>query len=251
MDLKKLSEPFKENEIEWRVGQCGKTREGKIWAKVLAYVQARAIMDRFDEACGPENWMVTYRFIGLNESAHPGVICGIGVRVRGDWIHKEDGAEQTDIESFKGGLSSALKRAAVPWGPGRYLYDLEEGWAQIVDQKAPGARYAKTKEGETFYWVPPALPAWALPAVEQNKTATVVTEAPKITPKASTPPNERLDLGKKIKRLTVLLQYTDHDIVDWTQRMWGKGPQDLTIEEMTLFKATLEKDCEQAGVKYA
>ena len=54
MDLSKLKEPFSENDIEWRVQQSGETN-GRIWAKVLAYVTARAIENRLDEVCGPEN----------------------------------------------------------------------------------------------------------------------------------------------------------------------------------------------------
>ncbi|MGH7576528.1 MAG: Rad52/Rad22 family DNA repair protein [Longimicrobiales bacterium] len=35
------------------------------------------------------------------------------------------------MESVKGGLSAATKRAAVEWGIGRYLYGIEEGWANV------------------------------------------------------------------------------------------------------------------------
>lgn len=42
-----------------------------------------------------------------------------------------DGAENTDIEPVKGGLSDAYKRAAVKWGIGRYLYDMEAAWVDV------------------------------------------------------------------------------------------------------------------------
>lgn len=168
-DFKKLAEPFQAHEIEWRIGQCGKKRDGTIWAKVLAYVQSRAVMDRFDEVCGVQNWSVEYRRLDSTDKDIGGIICKISVNVASvwreyTWVSKEDGAEQTDIEAFKGGLSSAFKRAAVAWGVGRYLYHLEEGWAVICDQNTKGARYAQTKDKEAFYWLPPELPAWALPA---------------------------------------------------------------------------------------
>ena len=44
---------------------------------------------------------------------------------------KYDGAENTDIEPVKGGLSDSFKRAAVLWGIGRYLYDMESIWVAI------------------------------------------------------------------------------------------------------------------------
>ena len=40
----------------------------------------------------------------------------------GEWIGKSDGADDSNIEAAKGGLSAALKRAAVQWGIARYLY---------------------------------------------------------------------------------------------------------------------------------
>jgi hypothetical protein len=212
MDLAKLREPFKENEIEWRVGRAGGGAKG-LWARVLAYVTARAIMDRLDEACGPENWRLRYRpeaGVGLA----PGYICTLGIRVNGEWVEKEDGAEQTDIESFKGALSGALKRAAVQWGVGRYLYNLEEGFAEIVDKGTRGAEYqagAKDKSYAAFYWLPPKLPAWALPgkqdgppktssagtapSVKTGKKASSASAAPAQAAPASAPelpPNEAM-----------------------------------------------------------
>lgn len=159
IDFRELATPFAPNEIEWRVGQCGKNSNNEIWCKVLAYVTNRAIMHRLDSVCGPANWR--NEFIA---GPGGGVLCGISIRVDGEWITKWDGAENTDIESVKGGLSDSMKRAAVQWGVGRYLYDLEEGWATVTPNRVQGANFAKTKDGASFYWTPPALPPWATPA---------------------------------------------------------------------------------------
>ena len=43
-----LRKPFHAEEVEWRIGQSGKTRGGKIWAKAFAYVTNRAIQNRLD-----------------------------------------------------------------------------------------------------------------------------------------------------------------------------------------------------------
>jgi hypothetical protein len=160
MNLKLLSAPFPENEIEWRIGSCGKKKNGDLWATCLAYVQARAIMNRLDEVCGPENWKPEYQFISKMDGMKPGILCGLSIRVDKEWITKYDGAEQTDIEEFKGGLSSALKRAGVPWGIGRYLYNLDSGFAIINDS---GEHFGKTKDETVFHWDHPKLPGWALP----------------------------------------------------------------------------------------
>lgn len=175
MNLKLLALPFKENEIEWRIGSCGKKGNGQIWATCLAYIQARAIMDRLDEVCGPENWRVSYEFVSASQGTAPGVIARLSIFVGDKWITKEDGAEQTDIEQFKGGLSSALKRAGSVWGIGRYLYGLESGFAHVDDK---GRNYGKTKDGAEFHWNPPNLPQWALPQGEKAQPNGAKPEQP-------------------------------------------------------------------------
>lgn len=174
MNLDLLDEPFAPDDIEWRIQQAGKTSKG-IWAKVLAYVTNRAIMKRLDEVCGKAGWRNEYRDIPNNG----GVECGISIKVGDEWITKWDAAENTQVEAVKGGRSGAMKRAAVQWGIGRYLYNLEEGFAIVSAERATGFHYAKSKEVGVFYWKPPSLPAWALPAGTAIKPE---EETPKSTP---------------------------------------------------------------------
>ncbi|MEH3454047.1 Rad52/Rad22 family DNA repair protein [Phytobacter diazotrophicus] len=164
MDLTKLDEPFSASDIEWRIQQAGKASNG-IWAKVLAYVTNRAIMKRLDDVCGKAGWRNEYRDIPDGG----GVECGISIKVDGEWITKWDAAENTQVEAVKGGRSGAMKRAAVQWGIGRYLYDLTEGFATVSTERQNGFNYAKTKELGVFYWSPPQLPSWALPERFDNQ----------------------------------------------------------------------------------
>lgn len=164
IDLNLLKLPFSEDEVEFRLSQSGEISSGKIWGQCLAYITSRAIMDRLDAVCGPSNWKVAYEFVGQT-----GVICNLSILINGEWITKQDGAEQTNIESFKGGISSALKRAGSAWGMGRYLYSLEATFVTVVDPGTPGAHYGKTKSGKAFHWLPPKLPSWALPANESKE----------------------------------------------------------------------------------
>lgn len=216
MDLSKLKEPFPADRIEWRLAQCGKNAQG-FWGMCLAYVQARAIMDRLDDVCGHMQWKAEYVF------QPAGVICRLSIFDEcADWVTKEDGAEMTDIEPFKGGISGALKRAAVLWGIGRYLYDLESGFIKVVDKGTKDARYGKTKEGESFYWLPPELPSRALPKSETKpkiaagnphqslESAVVVTGpapsglAPSQNPGDYVAPYGRPDVkGKRLKELRI------------------------------------------------
>jgi hypothetical protein len=176
MDLKQLVEPFPPSDIEWRIGRAG-NKDGKVWATCLAYITNRAIMDRLDEVCGPDNWRNEYKTlpIGANDST---VLCGISIKVGDEWVTKWDGsgamesnAGLSGADAAKGTLSGAMKRAAVQWGIGRYLYDLPEGYATV---EPSGRHYQpaskrKDKEVPAFKWNPPALPKWALP--ESHKVA--------------------------------------------------------------------------------
>jgi len=166
MKIELLKKPFREDEIEWRIGRSGMTGSGKPWAMCLAYVTSRAIMDRLDDVCGPANWKDEYfpmEIAGAGGDVVSGIKCRLSIYLEEPygWVAKEDGAQCTNIESFKGGLSDSLKRAAVKWGIGRYLYNLEEGWATISEHRTDKAQKVKI-EGKWFFWTPPALPTWAI-----------------------------------------------------------------------------------------
>lgn len=157
MDLTKLKEPFRAEDIEWRIQQAGTGKNGQPWAMCLAYVTNRAIMNRLDDICGAENWKNEYK-----TAPDGGILCGISIKCGDEWVTKWDGAENTQVEAVKGGLSGAMKRAAVQWGIGRYLYNLEASWAEISEN---GRFQGKTKDGKWFKWNPPRLPDWALPRI--------------------------------------------------------------------------------------
>lgn len=61
-----------------------------------------------------------------------------------EWVTKADGAGDSDVEAEKGAISDALKRAAVKWGIGRYLYDLGNIW---VDTE-PAGRSVRIKKDQ-------------------------------------------------------------------------------------------------------
>lgn len=152
-----LAKPFPSYDIEWRV-QRASNGNGGPKAVVIPYVTNRAIMSRLDKIFGPGNWKNEYIPWGQK-----GVLCGISVKVDGEWVTKYDGAEETNIEPVKGGLSGSMKRAAVQWGIGRYLYSLDEAWVNITNQRTKTSNYINDKKaGVQGYWEPPQLPSWAV-----------------------------------------------------------------------------------------
>lgn len=128
-DLKK---PFPVSSLKWRIGN--KNKEGTK-ANMLVYVDARMVQDRLDEVVGAGNWQFETRSMNsVNRQGNTFTIIGrLGIKINDEWIWKEDGAENSDIEAAKGGISDAFKRAAVQWGIGRYLYNASDysTWAEV------------------------------------------------------------------------------------------------------------------------
>jgi len=103
-----LKRPFPIGSVSFRKGPGG--------SKELAYITARDVMQRLDEVFGVEGWSDSYEFIGGR------MMCNLTCNFGGTLVSKADGADDSQIEGAKGGISDALKRAAVKFGIGRYLY---------------------------------------------------------------------------------------------------------------------------------
>lgn len=109
--LDALKNPFETQLVKWRVGGG---------SSQLAYIDARDVMKRLDTVLGADRYQTKYIPID------GGFICELSIKMpNGDWVTRSDGANNTKIEPIKGGISSALKRAANAWGIGRYLYYLD------------------------------------------------------------------------------------------------------------------------------
>jgi hypothetical protein len=141
----RLSAPFAVGEVKFKPQSVKGNR-----AMALAYIDSRAIQDRLDEAVGVENWQDDYELLGDGS-----VVCRLQVQIDGRWITKTDvgsPSEQPDChDRLKAAFSDALKRAAVKYGIGRYLYRLPILWADFDPVKKQ-------------FVALPQLPAHALPS---------------------------------------------------------------------------------------
>lgn len=171
-DLVKLGDYFKPEDLEWRIQQSG-LKGDKPWAMVLVYVTNRAIMDRLDTICGSGNWRNEYRNVLVKDEKgveHTSMECGISILIdrpdnTQEWVTKWDASSVTAIEPVKGVYSGSMKRAAVHWGIGRYLYKFPTSWAVFTEN---GINTDKI-DGKYFKWNPPALPSWAIPVSDADK----------------------------------------------------------------------------------
>jgi hypothetical protein len=215
----RLAEPFDRDEIKWKPQMVKGER-----ALAVAYVDARVVMDRLDAVFGVLGWRDEY---SLLEGGC--VLCRLSCRVDGEWIHKEDvgsPSEQPDEgDRIKAAHSDALKRAAVKFGIGRYLYRLPNEW---VDYD-PRTRTIK----------PPSLPDWALPAAAASRQtprpgatrpAAKAKAAPPPPPKAAppvptAPPREAAAKAASLPAdgKELLRRLTDYDGRMAAQGLWAKG----------------------------
>lgn len=111
-DLLKLAEPMP---YKWRVQSYSKN---SAVATCVAYIDARDVQKRLDDVVGVANWQTDFFSI-------EGVMfCKLSIRINGEWVSKCDTGSESNMEKDKGLISDCLKRAAVNFGIGRFLYDI-------------------------------------------------------------------------------------------------------------------------------
>jgi hypothetical protein len=103
-------------------------------ALAVPFVDARVIQDRLDDVLGVMGWQDSYECLPDGS-----VVCRLRIRLGAEWITKEDvggQSEQPDEgDRRKAAFSDALKRAAVKFGIGRYLYRMKPQWVDYDPQK--------------------------------------------------------------------------------------------------------------------
>lgn len=213
--LAKLAKPFDPAQVKWKPQTV---REGR--ALAAAYIDARTVMDRLDSVLGPENWQD--RFVHVEGG---GYLCELSIRIDGEWLVKSDiGAESEQPDAGdrkKAAISDALKRAAVHWGIGRYLYRLPLQWVDYDSQKK---RFARE----------PQLPAWAMPKRLPDNFPKNGTELKsRLSALAVKLASERLcqpgELMERIDRIAKLNNFTQE------MSEWGEDEIEVAIEVATAF----------------
>jgi hypothetical protein len=119
---RQLALPFTPSEVRYKPGAISGTR-----ALALAYVDARVVQTRLDAVLGLDGWSDSY--LPLPSGS---VVCRLRCRIGKRWIARSDvggpSAQDDEGDRTKAAFSDALKRAAVKFGVGRYLYQLPPQW---------------------------------------------------------------------------------------------------------------------------
>jgi hypothetical protein len=173
-----LAGPFDATEVKFKPQHVTGNR-----ALVVPFVDARVIQDRLDEVLGVMGWQDRYKCLPDGS-----VVCRLRIRLGSEWITKEDvggQSEQPDEgDRRKAAFSDALKRAAVKFGIGRYLYRLKPQWVDYDPQK-------RQLVGT------PKLPAVATPSAPEPEKKPVEVKA---TPAARGKPANGLELKQRLTK---------------------------------------------------
>ena len=137
----RLAEPLPNGVVYWR--QDGKPiqRDGKYFARFVAYIEANTARERLD-AVVPGEWDLTLELLpplpGMDDGAD-GAACSFKARLQILGVIREDVGTGRD---YKSAATDAFKRAAVRFGIAHELYAYEQNWVQIDSD----SRYAKPIE---------------------------------------------------------------------------------------------------------
>lgn len=235
---RQLQEPFDPADVEFR--PQGKLIDGR--GRAIAYVDARVVAARLDAVIGPGNWAFDWQPVILDNVVR--VVKGT-LTIYG--VGKSDIGDGDKTEVSKAAVSDALKRAAVLWGPGRYLYSLD---AERV-QGTPG-------QGDNWY-IPDAelkrlrakLPRPLTPddrVSGSTRPAPIPSAAPPADPpqRPASAPSAALAAGDDSPRITAAQKATLKSLV--ARLGWGETDRldYLTRYAVTAFSALTAAQADQA-----
>ena len=114
----------------------------------VPYIDARQVAQRLDEVVGADNWE------NILEPVDNGMLCTLIIHFGEKKIVKSDVGTSGNIEKEKSMASDAFKRAAVKFGIGAYLYDMQ---AVMLPKKG---KYPTTKDGKKVLYTGDQLTAY-------------------------------------------------------------------------------------------
>jgi len=163
--VERLKEPFDPQVVQWVVTATAPGKDGHRRGLLAAYADPRAYMDRLNELFTPSGWTQEYstqiipncpRKVRDKQVASAKVLVICRLTIFGLGAHSGTGEGWADDENaLTSADAQAFKRAGVPFGLGRYFYDLPQEWVDL-------------DEHDRARWLPD-LPVWALPQAMRGK----------------------------------------------------------------------------------
>ena len=135
----KLSAPLPAGVISWRQDGKVTARDGRYFARFVAYIEANTVRERLDSVV-PGEWDLTLELLPVTSGEDgDGSQYSFKARLQILGVIREDVGTGRD---YKQASTDAFKRAAVRFGVGNELYDYEPNWVEMDGD----GKYAKPVE---------------------------------------------------------------------------------------------------------
>ena len=138
---RRLAAPVDPQAIAWRQDGRPLARDGKFFARFVAYIEANTVRERLD-AVVPGEWNLTLELLptaGASDDAIDAAPFAFKARLQILGVVREDVGTGKD---YKQASTDAFKRAAVRFGIGNELYSFEQNWVPMDGD----GKYAKPLE---------------------------------------------------------------------------------------------------------
>src|SRR5215210_1130950 len=124
----KLAAPVPSGVISWRQDGKVTARDGKFFARFVAYVEANTVRERLDSVV-PGEWDLTLELLpAISAEDGDGTQCSFKARLQILGVIREDVGTGRD---YKQASTDAFKRAAVRFGIAHELYAYEQNWVEM------------------------------------------------------------------------------------------------------------------------
>src|SRR5919107_713972 len=134
----KLAGPLPAGVISWRQDGKPTHRDGKYFARFVAYIEANTVRERLDSVV-PGEWDLTLDLLPQVPGVDSDASCSFKARLQILGVIREDVGTGKD---YKQAATDAFKRAAVRFGIAHELYAYEQNWVQMDGD----GKYAKPIE---------------------------------------------------------------------------------------------------------
>jgi hypothetical protein len=148
---KKLRYPFDIKYISWKINNYSADKKK---ALITFHIDARAVQHRLNNVLGVDGWSFNYTELSKDNGVHGSLTLYFplekpdenGCEVRN--VVREDVGYASSSEKnewYKDAVSDALKRCAVHFGVGHFLYALPHLWITLDE---PGQKYLTDKHND-------------------------------------------------------------------------------------------------------
>jgi len=217
-DVTKLSAKFDEQTLGVKVQSLSRSKDK---AMLVCYLQHTDVASRLDSVDPAWSAIITdERMVGETAT--------VRMRITLKGVLRENIGEGSDPKSA---VSDALKRTAMLFGVGRYLYDSETVWVPYNEAQDKYRQFTIEDYKRALRPVPAATPQASLP---------------KPVPAAPVPMS-RMEIGSAITKAAKEINLGTEAVSEWALERYSKPISRLSLTEMEDFLAALQSEIGRKG----